>query len=367
MSRRSSGGRFDFVDGDDLSHLDDKLGKHAPPMGGHKPHRVFESYERPSVVETSVTGKVEEFFRRIKNWLRGRSHHHRFRSHQALKNLIGFSALFILALAVYANVESLNEKPFLFLRIGSAALIVLVIGSLVFLKRLLVNLKYGYEGGRNAVKLVFFLVLFVLAVGIYFNQETVFTTLKGEYEGINFDKFNPLVLSYADIGKKAQETSEDFGSYIEEATAPPDIDTIELIVFEKVNAVRTGQDKKALEWEADLGLLARTHSEDMAERDFFDHVNPDGEDPTDRARRLGVASGGIHYIGIAENITTIPTGDVIGCGQVYDEESIADCAVSGWITSPGHYQNMIDSWYRMTGVGVAYDGYQYLITQNFRG
>ncbi|HYE02508.1 MAG TPA: hypothetical protein VD963_04660, partial [Phycisphaerales bacterium] len=30
-----------------------------------------------------------------------------------------------------------------------------------------------------------------------------------------------------------------------------------------------------------LTLAARAHSLDMAQRDFFDHINPDGLDPTD--------------------------------------------------------------------------------------
>ncbi len=36
-----------------------------------------------------------------------------------------------------------------------------------------------------------------------------------------------------------------------------------------------------------LTLAARAQSLDMAERDFFDHVNPDGLDPTDRANAQG--------------------------------------------------------------------------------
>src|SRR5262245_27110890 len=36
-----------------------------------------------------------------------------------------------------------------------------------------------------------------------------------------------------------------------------------------------------------LTRAARAHSLDMAQRDFFDHVNPDGLDPTDRANAQG--------------------------------------------------------------------------------
>ena len=37
--------------------------------------------------------------------------------------------------------------------------------------------------------------------------------------------------------------------------------------------------------------VARAHSADMRDRDFFDHVNPDGLDPFDRAERAGLTRG----------------------------------------------------------------------------
>ena len=36
MSRRTTSGSFDFVDNNNLSGLDNKIGRHAPPMGTRK-------------------------------------------------------------------------------------------------------------------------------------------------------------------------------------------------------------------------------------------------------------------------------------------------------------------------------------------
>ena len=41
----------------------------------------------------------------------------------------------------------------------------------------------------------------------------------------------------------------------------------------------------------ELQCAARRHSRDMDARQFFDHVNPDGEDPEDRIRRAGYEFG----------------------------------------------------------------------------
>lgn len=69
-----------------------------------------------------------------------------------------------------------------------------------------------------------------------------------------------------------------------------------------------------------LTLAARAHSLDMAERGFFDHINPDGATPTERAQAAG-------YGGTA--------GENIAAGQ----ESI-DEAHAMWLESLGHRKNV---------------------------
>ncbi|MDX9910426.1 MAG: CAP domain-containing protein [Phycisphaerales bacterium] len=71
---------------------------------------------------------------------------------------------------------------------------------------------------------------------------------------------------------------------------------------------------------AELTLAARLHSLDMAERDFFDHTNPDGLSPTDRARAQGY---------------TFSAGENIAAG--YD--SIEDVH-RAWLESIGHRKNV---------------------------
>jgi uncharacterized protein YkwD len=92
-----------------------------------------------------------------------------------------------------------------------------------------------------------------------------------------------------------------------------------------------------------LHCAARVHSLDMLEREFFDHVNPDGETPFDRMARAGYA-----YTAAAENIAQ---------GQIS-----ADEVMSSWMSSPGHCRNIMDPHFTEIGVGVA-DGAHW--TQTF--
>ncbi len=71
----------------------------------------------------------------------------------------------------------------------------------------------------------------------------------------------------------------------------------------------------------ELTLAARLHSLDMAERDFFDHVNPDGDSPTDRAGAQGYA--GTAGENIAAGFTSI--------------ESVH----RAWLDSVGHRRNVL--------------------------
>ncbi|WP_346620064.1 CAP domain-containing protein [Blastococcus montanus] len=81
-----------------------------------------------------------------------------------------------------------------------------------------------------------------------------------------------------------------------------------------------------------LAGVARAHSADMRDRGFFDHVNPSGVDPFERARQVGITAR-------AENIAR---------GQ-----RDAAAVMEAWMNSPGHRKNILDCRLRTLGVGVA--------------
>lgn len=113
----------------------------------------------------------------------------------------------------------------------------------------------------------------------------------------------------------------------------------------------------SLQYDDALAEVARRHSQDMAIRNYFSHYNPEGMGPTERAKALGYPCyknyGSYYTDGIAENIGLTPIGDVIGCGDVYSMDDIARCCIDGWMTSPGHRQNILDTSYDKEGIGIA--------------
>ena len=81
-----------------------------------------------------------------------------------------------------------------------------------------------------------------------------------------------------------------------------------------------------------LRCAARVHTLDMATRDFFDHTNPDGQDPGDRIDLTGYL-----WSTWGENIA--------GGG------STAESTMEQWMNSPGHCRNIMSDNFVHIGVG----------------
>src|ERR1022692_1863466 len=118
---------------------------------------------------------------------------------------------------------------------------------------------------------------------------------------------------------------------------------VEQEVFARVNAERTSHGLPALLPEEGLQRAARAQTEDMTRRNFFDHVNPEGEGPGDRVswrhrqlvgeagENLWLGSGGANYYPSAGEI------------------------VASWMKSQGHRENILRRDFTHMGVAIALD------------
>lgn len=107
---------------------------------------------------------------------------------------------------------------------------------------------------------------------------------------------------------------------------------MEAEVLRLVNEERTSRGLGALKRASDLDALARAHSQDMINRHFFDHNNPDGQSPFDRMRAAGIS-----YRAAAENIA-------------YGQRS-AEAVMNAWMNSSGHRANILNGTYTEIGIG----------------
>ncbi|MEW1638870.1 CAP domain-containing protein [Streptomyces sp. NPDC093801] len=94
-----------------------------------------------------------------------------------------------------------------------------------------------------------------------------------------------------------------------------------------------------------LAALAAAFSKDMAARGFFDHTDPDGNTPWQRAQNAGISGLG---------------GENIARGQ-----GDAKTVMESWMNSPGHRANILNCEYRTLGVGVYFGAGGPWWTQDF--
>jgi uncharacterized protein YkwD len=116
-------------------------------------------------------------------------------------------------------------------------------------------------------------------------------------------------------------------------------------VLALVNEERAKVGCSAVAANSALTELAQNYSEDMAARGFFDHTDPDGRTPWDRAERAGISNLG---------------GENIARGQA-DAAAVMDA----WMNSPGHRANILNCDFKTLGVGVEFGSGGPWWTQNF--
>jgi uncharacterized protein YkwD len=169
-------------------------------------------------------------------------------------------------------------------------------------------------------------------------------------------------------------------SFTSSTPGAPYIDpgALEARVHELVNVQRQNNGLQTLTYDPFLADIARGHSWDMVQRNYFEHESPDGLSARARGDRAGYPCirviGLYTYSGISENLYqghrassyyTNAEGEITSYNWRTLEE-IAQVTVDGWMASPGHHENIVRPHLSYEGIGVAFgpDDKVY-ITQNF--
>jgi len=153
------------------------------------------------------------------------------------------------------------------------------------------------------------------------------------------------------------------------------VQELERDIHALVNNERRKLGLPPLGWDEALCGIARKHSNDMAQRNYFDHISPDGRDFSRRYQEAGyvcaVRFDRAVFLG-AENILLNYLYDsvtTVNGAAYYDwnsREKIAETTVSGWMKSPGHRKNILTPHMKNEGIGIVLGpGGKVYITQNF--
>ncbi|MFF4504029.1 CAP domain-containing protein [Streptomyces sp. NPDC001401] len=133
-----------------------------------------------------------------------------------------------------------------------------------------------------------------------------------------------------------------------ETTAPVTVSAqaaAEAEVLKLVNEERAKVGCSAVSANSTLSELAERFSDAMAADGFFDHTDPSGASPWDRAAKLGISNLG---------------GENIARGQ-----ADAAAVMEAWMNSPGHRANILNCDFKTLGVGVHFGSGGPWWTQDF--
>ncbi|MRH41390.1 serine protease [Aquibacillus halophilus] len=170
-----------------------------------------------------------------------------------------------------------------------------------------------------------------------------------------FDINNSYVTIFYDIHENSTVTaiqliSDDLEKQRENFfTKPSELlkEGFEYQLFDLTNAARVNHNLSVLSWDESVRLTARNHSKDMADNNYFGHLNPKGQSPFDRMTQ--------------DNITYRMAGENLAAGQT---SSIF--AHEGLMNSLGHRENKLHTGFESLAVGVAFsDESQPFYTENY--
>ncbi len=120
-------------------------------------------------------------------------------------------------------------------------------------------------------------------------------------------------------------------------------------LFELVNIARDDEGVPTLVHDEDIREVAYEYSEDMYRRNFFSHVDPEGDDVVDR-----LDAAGIDFTMAGENIAW-------NSGSSDPVRAAHDSLMA----SSGHRANIVNESFTRIGCGIATDGDLYYYTEVF--
>lgn len=117
--------------------------------------------------------------------------------------------------------------------------------------------------------------------------------------------------------------------------------------FQLINTARGQEGIDPLALDSELSRIARAHSEEMRDRGFFGHRNPEG-----KGLRSRLKANGVSFSAAGENLALVT-----------DTGNPAGLAHQQLLASPEHRDVMLAGRFVRGGVGVAQSGSSFWITQ----
>lgn len=198
------------------------------------------------------------------------------------------------------------------------------------------------------VYLVALVLLVSLVVGAVLVGPALVDELEGERTPVVFEEPLPA----GDRHPNLTDPSDPNGSLYDATGGTFTSAAVEDFVHAEVNDRRAERGLEPIAWDGTIASVSRAHSVDMHEREYFDHTNPDGDDPMDRfgevAEYCRAYGENLAMTWADRNVRT----ENDGVNRYETPEELAEGVVDQWMNSPPHREAMLSESWDRGGVGV---------------
>lgn len=221
------------------------------------------------------------------------------------------------------------------------------------------KLYHRYNKHRSYKKaLIFSAVVIVGLIGFIFYQNQSSIESSNPEKVINTVEKNAGSISSSSeaiLNQFSQESSSVINN-ADQTSNPPssnlDIISIETQVNELINQQRIANGLGQLNYDYKLSDIARSHSQEMVNLNYFSHNSADGTILPQRYIKYGYQCNGWS----GENIADLGFDD---------PKLLASQVVNDWMNSQEHRMNILNPNYHNEGIGIALKGNEAYITEDF--
>lgn len=288
-----------------------------------------------------------------------------------LQNLLILTAIIFLYWLISREADVWNANPIAIFRPGGILLTLFFFAALWMISRILSQLVENHPKIRNALKygsvifaLLFMVILYVNPVP--FNQLFYSTGVQQIIQ-----RMEPVRIFYGQEAIIASDSLNGVGEnqYYERYSAQQ----IAQKMHEAINSERTRIGLPALQFDSALASIAEKHSRDMLQRNYFDHVSPEGRTFIYRYAQAN------YPCEITYQNQLFSGGENLGQSYVYNSkyenglisdyksaEEMATQLIGEWMNSSSHRANILHPYWINHGIGVVIEPEgKVLITENF--
>ncbi|VVB71147.1 Cysteine-rich secretory protein family protein [uncultured archaeon] len=303
----------------------------------------------------------------FKKWFFKKNDNVKFNETSLLLNLLFFVILVVSSVILYGISPSLNSNVFLFIKLGSLVLLVVLFFCLSYFFKLLGIFSLGFKSFENGYKLISLVILLILLLTVLSNQDGFSGFVKQKLDSVDFSRFNPVELQYSSV---PTPTSNLLKQPVLENTPIPTVippssnvslSDLKSYVLQLINKDRSDNGLPPVV--LDDNVAAQDHAEEMLSLGVLSHWSSNGDKPYMRYTKAG-GLGSVDENVAFQAVYSSDSSVMLDPKQALSNEEFQmmyNDSGSNW----GHRDNILTKQHNKFSIGIGFDSTSLYLVEDF--